>query len=301
MKDISEPGIYTMTEQEYHADPCATPSLSNSIGHTLLTTSPRHAWFAHPKLNPDFEVEPSTPAQEEGTALHALILEKRDVVVPVDAADWRSKDAQAMRADIRKSRLIPVLAHRMVEIEACAVAVRAQLRGHREAADAFTDGKPEQVMVWWEDTPFGRIQCRALVDWLQDDPTGWIDDLKTVAREAEPGVWGKNMVANGYATQAAFYLRGARALGRQPRGFRFVVAERDAPYGVSVCTPSPQMMELGEARVQRYILRFGEALHRKEWPSYPPYVAHIEPKPWDLLEVGERTMREQYTEKGRAA
>lgn len=298
--NISEPGIYEMAEKEYHADPCATPSLSNSIGHTLLTCSPRHAWWAHPRLNPDFEVEESTPQQEEGTALHALILERKNLVEPVDAADWRSRDAQAMRKEIRAMRRIPVLSHRMVELSACASAVREQLRSHREASDAFTAGRPEQVMIWTEDTPFGRIQCRALVDWLQDEPDGWIDDLKTVGREAEPGIWGKQMVQSGYATQAAFYLRGARKLGRQPEGFRFVVVERDAPFGLSVCACSPDMMDLAERRVEQYITRFAQALHANSWPSYPPYVAHIEPKPWDLLEVGERTMREDYQQKERA-
>ena len=39
-------------EAEYHADPAPEPSLSRSLAHTLLTRSPRHAWQAHPRLNP---------------------------------------------------------------------------------------------------------------------------------------------------------------------------------------------------------------------------------------------------------
>ena len=216
---ITAPGIYDLPASEYHADPCVEPSLSNSIGHLLLTRSPRHAWHAHPRLNPPTEAEEPTREQEEGTALHALILENKRVVDVVDAADWRKKEAQQARDASRDAGRVPMLKHRFAEFEACAQAVRLQLAQHKEAADCFTAGKAEQVMVWREDTKHGPVICRALVDWLQDSPRGWLDDLKTVGGTAEPGSWGKNMVNAGYATQAMFYLRGARALGRDPRGF----------------------------------------------------------------------------------
>jgi hypothetical protein len=35
---------------EYHADPCAQPSLSASIARELIHKSPLHAWQVHPKL-----------------------------------------------------------------------------------------------------------------------------------------------------------------------------------------------------------------------------------------------------------
>lgn len=79
------------------------------------------------------------------------------------------------------------------------------------------------------------------------------------------------------------------------------MAERDAPYGVAVCAPSPDMLALGDARVAAYISRFGHCLHSKVWPSYPPYVAHIEPKPWDIAAMGERVLREEHEQNGRAA
>jgi hypothetical protein len=45
-------GIHDTTAVDYHADPCPEPSLSAHIAALLCARSPRHAWAAHPKLNP---------------------------------------------------------------------------------------------------------------------------------------------------------------------------------------------------------------------------------------------------------
>ena len=47
---ITEPGIYTMPASDYHADPCAVPSLNNSVAKHLVFKSPAHAHAAHPRL-----------------------------------------------------------------------------------------------------------------------------------------------------------------------------------------------------------------------------------------------------------
>ncbi|WP_242401117.1 hypothetical protein [Acetobacter okinawensis] len=53
MSIITTPGIYDLPEAQYHADPCPTPSLSNSVARILLDESPMHAHFSHPRLNPE--------------------------------------------------------------------------------------------------------------------------------------------------------------------------------------------------------------------------------------------------------
>ena len=52
---ISEPGVYSLPDDAYHADPCPGPSLSSSVAKLMLDRSPLHAWHAHPRLNPNFE------------------------------------------------------------------------------------------------------------------------------------------------------------------------------------------------------------------------------------------------------
>ncbi|MBX9595682.1 MAG: PD-(D/E)XK nuclease-like domain-containing protein [Roseomonas sp.] len=295
-------GIHDLPAAVYHSDPALAPSLSNSIGHILLTRSPAHAKAAHPRLTPldpddDSEI---TSEQEEGTALHALILEGRDMMEVVAANDWRTKAAQEARQAARAAGRIPLLAKRAPSLHACAAAARAQLEQHLEAADCFTAGQAERTLLWEEATDHGPIWCRALVDWLPDDPNGWIDDLKTVAVTAEPGAWGRKMTTEGYATQAAFYRRGAMRLGMNPRGFRFVVVERDPPFGLSVCAATPALEAWADDQVQQMIDTWGACLHRDHWPAYPPHIAWIDAPPWALMQAEERKMRGEFAATGAA-
>jgi hypothetical protein len=284
-------GIHDLPAAVYHSDPAPAPSLSNSIGHVLLTQSPAHARVAHPRLTPPTDADDTTTAQEEGTALHALILESRDMIDVHDFNDWRTKAAQEARQASRAMGRVPMFAHKAPAIYACSKAARTQLAQHLEAADCFTKGKPERTMIWQEPTDHGPIWCRALVDWLPDDPTGWIDDLKTVAQSAEPGAWGRKMTTEGYATQAAFYRRGAMRLGMNPRGFRFVVLERDPPYALSVCAAAPALEAWADEQVQQMIDTWGACLHRDSWPAYAPHIAWIEAPPWALMQAEERKLR----------
>ena len=276
---IEAPGIYTIPMADYLRDPAPAPSLSGGMAHTLLTRSPLHAWTEHPRLNQRWEPSELTAEQEEGTALHALILESEDLIVPVDAENWRTKAAQEQRAAIRATGKIPLLAERATLLGAVADEVRDQLRHHHDAADCLTAGKPEQTMIWRD----GDVWVRNRVDWMDDDPRGWLTDLKTVATSAEPGAFGRKLVDSGYAVSAALYLMGARALGRKPAGYRWLVVERDPPHAISVVTMAPDLMDLAERQAMRALEIWRECMARDEWPAYPPRTAHIEAPAWALM------------------
>jgi hypothetical protein len=59
----------------YHADPAPAPSLSSSIAKTILHQTPRHAWFEHPRLNPNFEPKDDSKF-DLGSVAHELLLGK---------------------------------------------------------------------------------------------------------------------------------------------------------------------------------------------------------------------------------
>src|SRR5262245_32462306 len=110
-------GIYQIDLDAYIRDPAPAPSLSASVANVLLTKSAFHAMHAHPRLNPDWEPE-STELTELGTIVHAILLENdrsRLVVAPFD--DWRTKAAREMRDEARAQGRIPVLAHRLADID----------------------------------------------------------------------------------------------------------------------------------------------------------------------------------------
>src|SRR5262245_46854946 len=99
-----------MTVDEYIRDPAPSPSLNASIANLLLTRSARHAWLAHPRLNPTWMPDDATPASDLGTVIHGLLLEDDSSRVSiVEAPDWRSRDAQAARHDARHRGKVPML------------------------------------------------------------------------------------------------------------------------------------------------------------------------------------------------
>lgn len=276
--------ILGMPAAQYHADPCPEPSLSASVAHLLDTQSALHAWTAHPKLNPEWTLDDPTAAQEVGTALHALIIEGRDIITPCPFPNWTTKDARVARDAARLGGNIPLLAHNAAEARRCAATVRDRLAQH-EAKDAFTDGEPEAVLVWQERTPYGPVWCRSRCDWLG---TRWLDDLKTTGGSAHPDTWCRKVAKEGYALQAAFYLRGARALGRQPRGFRFVVIEQEPPYGLSVVTLAGDMLAIADAAVERALEAWGWCLREQQWPGYPTQIHRLSATGWELAQLEER-------------
>jgi hypothetical protein len=297
LPSIDKPGVYTIAQRDYHADPAPEPSLSASLSTILLTRSPMHAQEAHPRLNPAWQEEESSSAQDEGTALHSLILENRSVVEVLRFDSYRTNEAKAAKAKALAAGKIPLLMHRFEELTGIPEAVRAQLDGHLDAADCFTKGAPERMLLWREETPFGGIWCRSLVDWLPDDPDGFLDDLKSVGQTARPDEWSRNALKEGRALQAAFNLRGARRLGRRPAGFRFVLVERNAPYAVAVARCEEAMMEAAEKQVTAAIHLFARCLHSGSWPGYFNRTWFMEPKPWALVEVEAQVAQaEQYLE-----
>lgn len=286
---ITAPGIYPDVAQDaYCSDPCPQPSLSSGIAATLVARSPRHARHDHPRLNPAHAQRAPTPAMEEGTALHALLLGTPQEIVAVEASDWRTKKAQELAAEVRARRGIPVLTHRLTELHDCAAAVREQLAEHDEWPDALDAGRPEVTLAWRE----GEAWCRVRVDWLPDDRRRPLFDLKSTSGSAAPDTWERKL-RDDYATQAAFYTRGARALGLRPPGMVFVVLETAPPYGVCLFQPDPSLVQWAEQRVDEAVALWRQCMKSGHWPGYPRRVCHVEAPGWMLMQQEERALRAQ--------
>jgi PDDEXK-like domain of unknown function (DUF3799) len=280
---LTEAGFYDIPEAEYHADPCPEPSLSSSIAKVLLKRSPKHARHAHPRLNPSFERGESTSASDIGAALHKLILGKGADIVVIDAGDWRKDVNKAARADAHGCGKIPVLTKEMVEIEKCISSVYQEIQNHEDGRFFYSAGVSEQTMIWQE----GPIWCRALVDRTPSDITLPLYDLKTTKMSAAPQDYERRLSSE-YAIQAAFYERGARALGRKSRSpMLFIVIEQEAPFGMSVMAADPTLQAVAERDVERAIALWTKCMSTNEWPGYPRHTAYVAAKPWQLNDLME--------------
>lgn len=280
---IDRPGIFDISESAYHSDPVCLPSLSASIAKILLDKSPRHAWFAHPRLNPAHESD-NDKKFDFGKAVHATLLGAGKVTV-VDAADYKTKAAKEQRDSALSAGTLPILADKWPRVMKARDAVLAELKTH-EARDALTSGKPEQTMVWQEDGAW----MRSKLDWLPEHGDTFYD-LKT-SGDANPHIWLKRAFETGADLQAAFYTRGLRAVSRSERPiFRFVIVETDEPFAVSVCQLSPAAVDLAERKVEDATRIWRNCMRANSWPGYPPFVHHIDAPVWIERKQADREAR----------
>jgi hypothetical protein len=277
-------GIHYISAAEYHVDPCETPSLSASIANLLFDASPLHARNAHPRLNPNYRPEEAKHL-DLGKLCHSLLLEGIDSAVIIDAKNYRTKAAQEQRDAARLAGKCPILAHEVEEVAAMLKACREQLDAHTEASDAFTNGKPEQTLIWRESNG---VWCRARVDWLHDSHE-LLDDFKTTSASANPEVLSRTMFTNGWPIQAAFYLRGLSMLFPkvQPK-FRFICQETYAPYALSVMSLDPATLAYAANEVEYAIHQWGECLRTDYWSGYPARIAYAELPAWKEARQMER-------------
>jgi hypothetical protein len=257
--------VLTVDAHQYHADELADqPTLSSSIAKLLVEASPAHARAAHPKLNPSYERR-TEDKFEFGIAAHQLLLEGESAIEVCVFDNWLTKAAKEQRDQARAYGRIPVLAKDADRLEEFATEVRRQLAESGLNPVPFTDGEPEQTMVWDEDG----VLCRARIDWLHTN--GDVRDLKTTSRYA-PG-WDRGpLFDNGCDIQAALYMRGLRKLlGRDPE-WTWIVAETKPPYGVMVYKLTAPVRALGDSKLDVALAKWKACLETGRWPGYPATV-----------------------------
>jgi hypothetical protein len=272
---IDRPGCYDLPAADYHADPCPAPSLSAGVAHVLLSQSPWHAWTCHPRLNPAHQAEHAEHF-DVGTAVHGYLLEGDADYVIVEAEDWRTKAARTARVDAWLAGKTPLLAAQWAAVQAMAAAARRQLANHQDRPTPLTAGKPEQTLIWQE----AGVWCRARPDWLHDDHRT-IDDLKTTSGSANPAVWARGpLFANGYDIQAAWYLRGVRAVFGVEADFRFITQETSAPFALTVIGLGPDVLTLADKKVRAALELWRRCLETGVFPGYPTRTCYADLPPW---------------------
>lgn len=280
---ITEPGVYDMPAEEYHADPCPTPSLSSSLVKILVDETPLHAWTAHPRFNPDFKrVEKNI--FDLGNAAHSLVL--RDVkafaILPFD--DFRSGAPKTARDEARQSGKIPLLEKDWDRVNTMVAVLRDQLANSADFQDVFREGKPEQTLIWceneFEGAPAAPLWFRVRLDWLPDDLSRPYVDYKSTD-SADPDTWSRVVFNVRHDIQAAFYRRGIRALklNRQPQ-MQFCAQETTPPHCVSMLQMSSEVMELADRDIQRAVRKWRWCVKEGYFPGYPAKLHTIQPPPW---------------------
>lgn len=280
---ITEPGVYQMTDEAYHADPVAGGSLSSSGARALLPPS-CPALFRHQQ---DHGQEHKR-VWDIGHAAHQRVLGVGPTLAVIDADDWRTKAAKAERDAARERGEVPILRAEFEQVEAMATA----LRRHPVAGPLFDrarGGRPEQTLIW-RDSPSG-VMCRARLDRLPDPLPGVrlvVPDYKTAAK-ADRESLSRAAYSYGYHQQGDWYLAGLRALGLADPHAAFVFAcqEKTPPYLVSVIQLDHVAMRIGAARNRRAIDVYVHCRDRGHWPAHVEGVGEVSLPRWAEIEEGE--------------
>lgn len=271
-------GVHDLSAEEYHADRmCAVPTLSSTLARLLLTRSPRHAWHASPRLNPDHDsIERKT--FDIGRAAHRTVLGKGAdyLAVPEDLLSddggIRTKAAKEWVA-ARKEEGLTVL--KPVEIEMIHDMAGEIMGRLSDMRITFPPGRSELTAIGEIDG----VICRAMIDHAPADPAAPLWDLKTTTDASMDAVQ-RTIMTYGYDTQAAHYTETWKAATGEDREFRFVFVEKDAPHEVCVVQLGGDSMAMARKRTARAREMWAHCLRSGTWPGYPTGIVQMDMPDW---------------------
>lgn len=279
---ITEPGVYEMTADEYHADPVVGGSLSSSGARALLPPScpAKYRWAQD---HPD-EV-PVRRVFNFGHAAHKLVLGAGPELHVVDADSYRTKAAQNERDEALAGGAVPLTRPEWAQVKAMAAA----LRDHPVVGKLFEpeSGWSELALVW-RDEHTG-VMCRALLDRYRTGPRPVIVDYKG-ARAGDLESISRAIYEYGYHIQNAWYAEGARALGLagDDTPFVFVFQEKDPPYLVTPVYLDPTALRIGAARCRQARSIYRYCTDQGHWYAHTDDLALVSLPPWAERAEGER-------------
>jgi len=267
MKVIKKPGIYELSNEEYHDQEAL-----NKSGLVELAKSPAHfyEWYNAPNGEP-------TNAMQIGTALHTAILEpaKYDqsiIIAPqVDKRTKKGKEEWATFEEKAKNKII------LTQEEAKTVeGMRDSVSKSATAYDYLMEGIPEQS-VFFQD-PVHKFLCKVRLDFY----TGLkeVVDLKSCV-DAGYDAFSRAIANLKYHWQAWLYLKGITAVtGVEHTKFIFIAVEKAPPYGVAVYEATEAMLKKAQTQIAPLLEVYAQCLKTDVWPGYKDELQYIELPRW---------------------
>jgi hypothetical protein len=262
------------------------PTLNSGLAHVLLTKSPAHVRYLHPKLNPAW-VQDDDRDFDLGTCVHAVLLEGKSLNV-LSFPDYRTNAAKQARQDAKDGGMIPVLVHQASDVAAMVAQARALLASSPDLKGYdFADGETERTLIWQQSETW----LRARPDWISRDRK-LVISVKTTRQTAEPdGVMRGPLLSHAWDLQAAFELAGIKAAtGIQPTHYVWCVIECEPPFACSLAGLAPMTRDLGEQKLRRAVHLWAACLASDHWPAYGEHVFYPDPPEWAMVRFAERHM-----------
>lgn len=265
-EQITVPGVYDISADQYFADPVEGGSLSSTGARKLLECPAR---FRYEQQHPP----KTTKAFDHGHAAHKLVLGAGPDLVYIDAEVWNTKAVKAEVAEVRAAGGVPL----KPSDYAAVVDMAAAIRRHPLASRLFdpASGTPEQVLVWRDDAT--EVWRRAMLDWRRGRV---VVDYKTT-ESASPTAFAKSVANYGYHQQDAYYRDGVAALGLvDDPAFVFVVQEKSPPYLVATYSLDDVALAIGRYRNRAALERYRDCTASGIWPGYSAEIEEIALPRW---------------------
>lgn len=266
-------GIHDISADDYHADPAPAPSLSSTLARLILNRSPRHAWTAHPRLNPDHEGKDSK-AFDIGRAAHRAVLGKGGDFVAYPEELLAANGAASTKAakdwadQVRANGMTPVKADEAEAVNDMA----GEIMGRLAFMDiTFPPARSELTAI----AQIDGIWCRAMIDHAPEDPRHPLWDIKTTM-DASPQAVMRSVMSYGYDIQAAHYCDVWKAATGEDRKFRFVFVEKEAPHECCVVELGGDSMVMARKRARRAREMWAHCMTTGQWPGYPAEIVQID-------------------------
>lgn len=264
---ITEPGVYDLPENVYHAQTHAMSS--TTAKHILEPGCPAQVlWeMENPKFSNAFDL---------GTVTHRLILGVGPELVEVDAPTWQTKAAKQAREEARERGAVALLAHEMQKAKTMADAVRR----HPLMRKYMAHGTPERS-VFWRDDETATLR-RAMLDWCPDmDAPGQpvALDVKTTA-DASPEAIARQVAKLHYHQQDPWYRDGLVSAGMQDAAFLFAFVGKEPPHHVTFVQLDEVAVEKGWQLNRRAIDVWDRCHANDHWPAYGDGIHTISLPAW---------------------
>lgn len=274
---MREPGIYELTNAEYHSDRAAI----GSSGLKAMLESPAYYFGQYLDQDCPPESETETPSRRFGNLVHCHLFEPhlfgdRYRVGPDCARnlkewkDW-AKDHLPDGCDgIKPGEYKAVKRARQSVMEL------------PDMAAALAVGKGE-VSAYWRDEATG-VLCKVRPDWVH--PVGpdsvILVDGKTYA-SADEAEFVRQAARMKYPLQAALYSDGyAAATGKRVLAFIFLVISDDWPHLANAVMLDEASLAAGRAQYRRALDAYAECRRTGVWPGHGSDVKVVTLPRWAL-------------------
>jgi len=284
---VTEDGIYSMSMDWYHAQPCLGPSISSTGLRTIYHESPADFW-AYSDLNEDRYEREGSDAFTFGRAAHALLLgdevfSEKFAVVPIDAPpkpttaqisarlQGRVSDSAKERFDFWDAFAAEAAGRDLLSYaDLTHIERMARVMEAHPIVPLLLEGQVEQSFIW-QDEKTG-VWLKSRLDVLAS--TGDFADLKTT-RQKDPALLLRDVRKRGYDMQLGLATIALEKVVGVPftaeeyagRSAVLIFVYKGPPYHVMPVEVDYDALYWARLKVRHALDQFAECMKTGHWPG----------------------------------